>query len=566
MASSWARFNRYLYRYWKLQTIVILLGLTVVPLSLINPYLTKLLIDKAYGNKDLKLFFILAIIGGTIFIFSGLINFLSRYLSQRIKYRVHFDITRGIFRHLQDLHISFFNERSTGEHLYKISSDISSVSDFVCDTIPQIIKLFPRFLFILIIVFYLNWKLALLALLLVPITYIQPYFFSKWLSKITSKMIEKSQDVFERLHEVFSHIYLIKILGKKKYEIKRFEENLTKRMDSELRNAKLLGISGFSATVLNRVIGGIIALYGGYQVIKGTMTLGSLTAVMIYLTQLMEIMKLIGSFYENIAIDSVSCRRLAEIQDIKPKIKDSEDAIDYPILQGRIEFKDVSFGYKKDESILKDINFSIEPTSRIAIVGPSGCGKTTLLSLILRLYEQEKGSIFIDGVDTRKMRLESLKSQIGIAPQRPLLWNDTIANNILYGAEQAASEDMFKAAQLAEAHDFIMSFPNKYDSVIGEMACKISEGQKQRIAVARALIKKAKIIILDEAMSSLDSETEDKVIDNIQSEYKGSTLVIVSHRLSTIRRMDQVYFIQDGFAVETDANSISSLSEVKCET
>jgi len=541
---NWNRFNKYLYKYWKLEATVILLGLVTMPLSLLNPYLTKLVIDNAYTNKDLRLFFILAFIGGGIFVFNGIINSLNGYLSQRINRGVHFDLTKDLFRHIQSLSMIFFNNKSTGEHVYMISSDVSSVSYFVCNTIPEIITLFPRILFIFVIVFYLNWKLALFATLLVPITYIHPYLFGKWLREMTRRMIEKTEGIFIGLHEVLSHMHLVKALGKEDYEIRRFQETLSKEIDFDLKNARLSNISSLSSSILNRVISGIIALYGGYQVIKGTMTLGSLSAIMIYLTQLMGLISLIGSFYETSTINSISRQRLAEILDTKPEIQDIEGAVDYRILQGSIEFREVWFGYKKDEFILKGINFSIKPASKIALVGPSGCGKTTLLALILRLYEPKEGAILIDGFDIKEMKLKSLKSQIGIALQEPFLWNDTIANNILYGTEDAGREEMIEAARLAEAHNFIMNLPKQYDSIIGEMACKISEGQKQRIAIARAIIKRPKILMLDETMSSLDSETEDKITDNIRNEFKDSTVIVVSHRFSTVKKMDLVYFLE----------------------
>ena len=544
MKWKWVQFNKYLYKYWKLQVGVIILGVITVPLSLVNPYLTKLVIDKAYGNKDLKLFLILAVIGGSIFVFNGLINSFRDYRSRRINRHVHFDITKDLFRHLQFLPLSFFNDRSTGEHIYRISADVGSVSNFICNTIPEIVILFPRLLFILLVVFYLNWKLALFTTLLVPLGYVHPYFFGKWFREITRCMIEKSQGVFKGLHEVFSHIYLVKALGKEDYEIKRFEEALAKSMNFELKNAKLSSISNFLSSVLNKVLSGFIALYGGYLVIKGGMTLGSLTAIMIYLTQLIGILKSIGEFYRNVTINSVSFSRISEIMDIKPSICDAEEAVSYRIKKGKIEFKDVSFGYEKDNVILKGINFLIEPAAKIALVGLSGCGKTTILSLILRLYEEAEGIITIDGIDIRKIKLESLKSQIGIALQEPFLWNDTVANNILYGAEYAAYEDMIKSAKVAEAHDFVMNLPKQYDTAIGEMACKLSEGQKQRIAIARTVIKRPKTLILDEAMSSIDSETEDKVIDNILRDFKNSTVIVVSHRSSVVKKMDLVYFLE----------------------
>jgi len=542
--TSWVRFNKYLCKYWKTQAVVILLGLIIAALGLVNPYLTKLIIDKAYGNKDLKLFLILAIIGGSVFIFNGILNAVSSYLSRRISSRVHFDLTKDLFKHLQSLPLSFFSGKSTGEHIFKVSSDVDMVSSFVCNTLPQIIILIPRLLFIFFIVFYLNWRLALFALLLIPVSYTHLYFFVKWLREITRKMIEKSQDIFSSLYELFRNINLIKAFGKEDFEAKRFEENLLKKMDFDLKNEKLANISSFFSSLSDKAISGAIALYGGYQIIKGTFSLGSYTAVMIYLMQFIGLIKSIGGFYETIILSSISRQRISEILDTKPQIQDKQEAIDYRILEGRLDFRDASFSYKKNEFILQGLNFSIGPAAKIALVGQSGCGKTTLLSLLLRLYEPLEGSVLIDSLDIKDIKIKSLKEQIGIALQSSLFWNDTIKNNILYAKETASLDEVIAAAHTAEVSRFISRFPRGYDTVVGEGACNISEGQKQRIAIARAVVRRPKILILDEAMSSLDSETEDKIIDNIKREFRDSTVIIVSHRLSTVQKMDLVYFLE----------------------
>lgn len=552
MKLIWIRYNKYLYNYWRPQVIVIILGFISMALSLINPYLTKFVIDKAYGDKDLRLFLILAIIGGVIFILNGLIGALKSYLSQRISNRVNFEMAKDTFRHLQSLSLNFFNNHSTGEHIYRMEGDVFAVSSFVCDVIPEMLSLFPRLLFILIIVFFLNWKLALFALLLVPTTYIHPYFFGRRFREMTRKLIERYQRIYEKLSEVFSHMRLIKALGKEDFEVKRFEESIAKKLELDLKNSRLFNLSGISSSILNKAVSGIIVLYGGYQVIRGNITLGSLTAMMIYLAQLMALLNSAARLFESIAISSVSCQRLNEIFDTQPQIKEKENALDYRIIQGRIDLRNVFFGYHPGGpgNILQGISFSIPPGSKIALVGPSGCGKTTLISLILRLYDAQEGAILIDGLDIREIKLKTLKEQIGIALQEPFLWNDTVANNILYGAEEATREKVINAAKLAEAHSFIAQLPQQYDTVIGEMACKISEGQKQRLALARALIKKPKILILDEAMSSLDSETEDKITNNMNSALPNSTIIVVSHRLSTVRNSQWVYFLESPSRME----------------
>jgi len=547
------RFTKYLYKYWKLQVITIILGFITLPFSLVNPYLTKLIIDKAYNNRDMRLFLILAVMIGGILIFNALISSLAGYLSHRLKRGVNFDMTLDLFKHFHKLPASFFEDKAAGGHVYRITGDVNSVSVFICDFFPRALELMPRFIFVLAIVFYLNWKLALFAILIAPITYLHAYFFGKWIKESFQRLIEKFEGIFISLHEIFSHINLIKVFGKEEQEVKRLEENLSKNIALDLKNEKLSSMSGFSGFVVNSAINGSIVLYGGYQVIKGNMTLGSLTAIMIYAAQLIGLIESIGGFYENIVRNSISQRRLAEILDIKPAITDREDAIDYHFFDGKIEFREVTFRYHKEGNyIFENMHFLIPPYGKIALVGSSGCGKTTLLSLILRLYEAENGSILIDGFDIKEMKLYSLKSQIGIALQEPFLWNDTVKNNVLYAKEDASTDEIVRAARIAEAHDFIMALPKGYDTVIGENACKISEGQKQRIAIARAVIKRPKILILDEAMSSLDSKTEDAIIGNLKREFINSTIIVVSHRFSAIKNMDIVCFLETPHSMEID--------------
>ncbi|MBN1869424.1 MAG: ABC transporter ATP-binding protein [Candidatus Omnitrophica bacterium] len=548
--TDWVRFKRYLVGYWKLQAAVLILGAMSVPLGLINPYLTKLIIDKAYANRDLRLFIILALIGGGVFLLNGVLNALKGYLSQHINKKVHFDMTRDLFRRLQNLPLKFFNDQSTGEHMFRLSSDVGSVSGFICNTVPEAIRLYPRTLFTFGLVFYLNWKMALFALALVPLSLLPPYFFGKWLKEITREMIAKSEGIFRGLGEVFMHIPLVKALGKEEYETRRFEKALSQRLTLELQTAKVSNISGFTGSIINKIITGAIAFYGGYQVIQGAMSLGSLTAIMIYLSQFVGLIASIARLNESIITNSVSRDRLTALLDVKPQTQDKTNAIDFSIQRGTIEFKEITFGYKEDNPVLKNINLSIGTGTKAALVGPSGCGKTTLLSLLLRLYELQNGSIYIDGCDLADIKGESFRKQIGVALQEPFLWNDSVRNNILYAAGKASEEEILKAARIAEADDFIRRLPNGYDTLLGEYACKISDGQKQRVAIARAVLPKAKIFIFDEAMSSVDSQLEDKIINNIKCEFKDSTILMVSHRLSAIQAMDLVYFMDPSGKIE----------------
>jgi ATP-binding cassette subfamily B protein len=549
---KWARFNHYFFKYWKLQAVAVLLGMLVVPLAVANPYITKLIVDKAYAGKNLRLFLVLAILAGGIFLVQALVNALTGYLSRRVSESVAYDMRRNLFGHLQRFDLGFFNEGSTGEHLFVLTSDVSKVSSFVCSVIPQLVTLVPKLVLILGVVFYLNWKLALFALALVPVSYVNPYFFGKLLRDLTRQARTMAKRVFIRVNEVFNHMHLVKALGKEQHEIAEFDKRLAVSLAWELKNIRLSGLSELSNSVVNRTLGGVIALYGGYQVIRGTMTLGSLTAIMIYLGQLMGLLRSLGTLYQQTAVTEASRQRLGEVFDTRPRITDTGRSRPYHIQQGKIELKNVTFGYRKDTPVLRDVSFVIPPSSAVALVGLSGCGKTTLLSLILRLYEQETGAVLIDDIDTREITIDSLKAQIGVALQEPFLWNDSVAHNIAYGAcTTPGRDDVIRVARLAEAHDFIMRFPRGYESDMGEMARKLSDGQRQRIAVARALIRQPRILILDEALSSIDSLTEDRIIENIKRNFAGTTIITVSHRLSTVRAMERILFVQSPSSVET---------------
>jgi ABC-type multidrug transport system fused ATPase/permease subunit len=305
--------------------------------------------------------------------------------------------------------------------------------------------------------------------------------------------------------------------------------------------------------VLTKIVSGLIGLYGGYSVIKGTMTLGSLTALMIYLKQMMGLLKSLGQTYQTIVVNSVSRNRLAELMDQQEESFSDENNIIEKILQG-ISFENVSFSYDDKEKVIDSLSFKINAGEKIAIVGGSGTGKTTILALILGLYSIEKGKICIDEINIKDIEKQSFREKIGVVFQEPFLWNDTIKNNILYGSPSANEKEIMDVAKATCIDEFIEKTPKGYESNIGEMACKISEGQKQRIALARALIHKPEILILDEALSNVDSETEEKITSNLKETLKNSIVITVSHRLSTVKKMDKVYFLEGKNKIEINTH------------
>ncbi|MCK4809516.1 MAG: ABC transporter ATP-binding protein [Candidatus Omnitrophica bacterium] len=536
------KFTKHLLSYWKKEGVIVGLSGIGVLLGLVNPYLTKLVIDRAFGNKNLRVFIILALIGGVIFVLSGLVSGLKNYLDRQIKIKVNFDLNKRVFKHLEKLDLNYFQNKSTGEHLYRSSYDIDRVADFITTTPPQVIATFPKLLFILIIVLRLNWQMAVFSLCLAPLLYLPPYYFTKRMRRVWEDLIRNSEDIFKRLNEVFSHIQLVKAFAKEGAETRDYLRRKIANIRMSLKNTRLEVISGFAGSAVNKVVIGLISFYGGYQVIKGQMTLGSLTAIMLYIGQLIGLQSSFAGFFQNIALGLVSCRRVEQILAQRPKIVEKKNARSAIFKKGGIVFRDVSFGYKQGEPVLSAIDFNIDGGSHIALAGPSGCGKTTILNLLLRLYDPWSGDIIIDGCNIKEIKFSSLRGQIGIALQEPFLWNDTIENNIRYGKADAGIEEITEIAKICTIDKFVNDLPNRYNTLIGENACKISEGQKQKITIARALLRKPKILILDEAMSSMDSSSEEEILVNTKLYNKRMTLIVVSHRLSTVMCAESVYF------------------------
>ncbi len=541
--NTFFRFFKFIIPYRKKWFLILLLSNTAALLALVNPYLTKLFVDEGIGKKDFKSFIFIALIGGSVFLFNELLNSIKNFLEQYIKTWVHFDLNKKLFKHIHNLSLGWFSDKSTGEHIYKISYDIEAVKDFITGILPQALFIFPKSLFVLAMVFYLNWQMALFSLCLVPLVYLPPYYFNRKLEGICEDLVRNSEEIFKSLGEMFSHIQLIKAFGKETASIRNYIKKLILAIRINTKNIKLEIISSFTAEFLTKIIIGAITFYGGYKVIKGSLSLGSLTAIMVCLYQLFNLQKEFASFFQSITIGSVSCRRIAEILDERPQIIESETAKNIAFKKADVIFNNVSFGYKAHEYVLKNMNFKIEGGSHIAIAGPSGCGKTTLLNLLVRLYDPREGGIFIGGYNIKDLKFNSLRGQIGFVLQEPFLWNDSIENNIMYGREDANRQEMLKASDIAGVEEIVRSLNNGYAAIIGENACKLSEGQKQKIAIARALIKKPKILILDEAMSSMDSASEEKIILNIKKSQRDLTLITVSHRLSTVMSADMVYYL-----------------------
>jgi len=541
---SLINFFKYLKPYWKKQIMVLLLSFATASLALVGPYLTKLVIDKAYAQRDLNIFVKLLILGALVFVVSSLLNSLLQYLKDYIEIKVGFDLEKATFKKLESLPYGFFQKRPTGEYIYKLMSDSSRVASFITNIIPELFYTIPKFLFIFVILLIMHWKMTLFIVIAIPFLYIPSFLVIRRIRKKSEELLESSQDMFEVVREIFANMQVVKVFGKEKAGIRRFTRRLINNTKINIASIKLNILSSFLDNWVNRLILGLITIYGGYNIIKGQMTLGSFTAIMLYLNQLLGLQGYFSGLFVRMTVGSISTQRLSNILDSWPEEKDDESAKEFMFPSGEIEFKDVSFAYYPGKDVIQHLNFKIEGASAVGLVGHSGCGKTTLNNLIIKLYKISNGRILIDGQDVNLIKNKSLREQIGVAMQKPILWNDTIRNNIIYPRPKATNEEVLRAAEISCAYDFIKNLPQGFDTAVGEGAARLSEGQRQRISLARVIIKNPKILIIDEGMSSLDSQTEDNIIDNLKREFKSTTIIVVSHRLSTIKKMELVYFLE----------------------
>jgi ABC-type bacteriocin/lantibiotic exporter with double-glycine peptidase domain len=535
------KFLKFLIPYRRKQIIIFVLSGISVLLSLFNPYLSKLIVDQAIINKDVKAFVVLGIIGAVVFILNGLAQALATFLEKDISLRLHFDLNKKIFGHLQQLPLDFFKNKSTGEHMFNINYDIVQVVDLVSSVPKETVNIFPKTFFILVIIFFLNWPIALFSLVLVPVFFLPLYYLTYRMGHVFKNLTYNSQNVFKMIEEIFSHIYLIKAFGSERSETKNYLRALIANMKLRFKNIRLEVVNNFSVGWFNRVVVGLMTLFGGFEVIKGRATMGTFTAIMIYLAELISMENSFIFFFQRVNFGLICCGRLDKILDEKPKISRFSPKKNFQ--EPGIQFKKVSFGYKPKEYVLKNIDFNMEERM-MALVGPSGCGKTTMLNMLLGLYEPWDGEIFIEGRNTNNSAFLSFRDRIGVALQEPLLWNDTVENNIKYAKKDASREEILKFAEITGVDEFVNVLADGYDTVIGERGCRFSEGQKQKIALARALIKNPKILILDEAMSSMDSLSEEKIMGQIKKLSGINIILVVSHRLSTVLSCESAYFLK----------------------
>jgi len=540
--------------YRRSQIVLLALSVAGLLLGLLNPYFSKLVIDEAIMKKNVGAFIFLGCATTGIYLGVGLLKAWIDLLERRMKLDVRLDLNEKVFGHLQRLPYSFFQGHSTGENMYRIYYDINQAVELAVMIPREIVNGFPRLVFTLGILFWMDWQIACLTLILVPVLFIPNWVLLLKMRETWKALTVHSQGVFQFLGEKLSHIFIIKAFGKEGSELGKYLEKLRENISLELKTVQLQVFGTFFAGGCGRVMTGVIALFGCFQVMRGRITFGTLTAMLLYLQEFAGLQHVFSSFLQNVSTGLISWRRIDEIMKAQPFTAGLPLDREKGPNSAEIRFRNVSFAYVKDAPILENLNFEM-PRGVLALVGPSGCGKTTILNLLLRMFEPGAGEILVRGWDAKGASEEAFRGHISAAFQEPFLWDASVEENIRYGKEDATQQEMLDAARLALVDEVVRKLPMGYATVIGENACKISEGQKQKIAIARALIKDPKVLILDEAMAAMDSLSEEKILGNLKAHKKDMTVILVSHRLSTVMHADIVYYMKSPGEIKADTPS-----------
>ena len=511
--------------------------------------LFKPVLDDVFLKKDINTlkWIPFAVVG--IFFLKAACNYGQTILMSFIGLRIVADLRNRLYEQIQKQSLAFFTKHPTGILMSRITNDVISIQSASSEAVTSLIKDTVTLISLICVIFYTDWKLAIIALIVFPFTI---YPISKFGAKMRS--VTKSTQITmgtlsSLLQETISGTRIVKAFGMEKYENKRFaaeNERLFKL------NMKTVSINAISSPLMDFLAGLAIAaiiFYGGYRVIQGYSTPGTFVSFLAAALMLYEPVKRLTNVNNTINQGIAGADRVFTIIDLVPDIADKPNVISLPPVTSGIDIENVTFRYERTP-VLKNINLSIRTGEVVAFVGMSGGGKTSLVNLIPRFYDVSGGRILIDGHDIRDVSLQSLRSQIAIVTQQTILFNDSVRNNIAYGDIDRTEDEIVDAARAANAHDFIMKLPQSYDTNIGELGTKLSGGEKQRISIARALLKNAPILILDEATSSLDTEAEIEVQDALDNLMKGRTTLIIAHRLSTIRNADRIVALVDGRIVE----------------
>jgi subfamily B ATP-binding cassette protein MsbA len=480
----------------------------------------------------------------------GLFTFLSSLIMKAIGHRASKRLRDELFEHLIYQSMDYFDQRSTGEIMSRVTSDVEKIQQAVSGSMGDFIREIFVLIALLIYIFYTDWRLAIVAFVIAPLAALPLAIFSRKLKRRGKQSQAQMARIYEQLYESIMGSKIVKAFTMERFELKKFYEATKRFFRSSMRLARIESLSSPFMEFLGGAVGAFVLYVGMRRITEGYISPGDFGSFVVAIFYSYTPIKRLSRANNVIQQGLASYERIQDILESKPKIVDPPKAYPLPPVKGKVAFENVSFSYNEARPVLHDVSFEINPTEMVAVVGLSGSGKTTIINLLSRFYEPTSGSIKIDDIDISEASVKSLRSQLGLVTQELILFNDSICNNIAYGLDDMPFERIVGAAKAAMAHEFIMELPEAYDTQIGEKGVLLSSGQRQRLAIARALLKNPPILILDEATSALDSESERLIQIAMMNVMKNRTTVVIAHRLSTIRNAHKIFVVDRGRIVE----------------
>ncbi len=550
---------------------ILLLGLVAVIgegiANLAQPWPLKIVLDNVLKSRDIHGWlnnFIQSTVGPSrlaalefaaaavlaIALVDAICSYTEKYVTTSVGQWVMHDLRLTLYHRIQRLSLAYHDQSQTGDLLSRVTSDIDAIQTFIASGLLTALVNSMTLVGMVSVMFYINWRFTLIALSVAPVLFAVVFTYTRRIKKASRQVRKKEGEIVSVIQEVLSSIRVVKAFAREDYEERRLQEESLEGVEIALRAR---GLKAKLAPIVDLIVAigtAMVLWFGARMVLSGTLSAGSLIVFIAYLSKMYKPMQELSKMTDAYSKAAVGYERIKEILDTEGEVKDIPGARRAPYFKGTIEFQHVDFSYSPDVPILKDVTFKVEPGNVAALVGPTGAGKTTIIGLIPRFYDPISGVVKIDGTDVRQFRQKSLRQQISLVLQETLLFHGPIWNNIAYGKPSASRGEIFRAAELANAHEFIEKMPDGYNTIVGERGVTLSGGQRQRIAIARAIIRDTPILILDEPSSGLDAASEKLVFEALDRLMQNRTTIVIAHRLSTIRRANIIYAVKDGAIVE----------------
>ncbi len=487
-------------------------------------------------------------------VFIAIVNAVSaytdKYFSSTVGKRVGFDLRHRLYHHVQRMSLSYYEKQQTGDMVVRLTSDIDSAEDFITSMLQIGLDLIT-IVGMMAVMFYLDWRFSLIGLSVAPALFVMVYRNTRRIKAAAREVKQKESALASVVQESISSARVVKAFTSERYEEQRLDRESLDNVAVSLRARSLKARLAPMVDVMVAVGTCLVLWYGVRLVLADALTAGALLVFIVYLGKMYKPMKNLSKMADTLSKAAISFERIREVLGIENQIRDRPGALVAPRFAGGIELRGVTFGFSPELPVLKDVSLAVAPGQRVALVGPTGSGKSTLLCLIPRLYDVQEGRVAIDGVDVRDFKLDSLRRQISFVLQDALLFRATVAQNIAYGKPDASRQEIERAAALAHADEFIRRLPKGYETMLGERGGTLSGGERQRIAIARAIIRDAPILLLDEPSASLDAESEALIFEGLATLMKGRTSITIAHRLATVRDADRIFVLDDGRIVES---------------